>query len=80
MTKAHIQETQMYDDAYSPTAGRSPPGAEPAQQIANTRLAVRETLALAADRVGGRDLAPAVRRAGKTRRMAPLTFRAFTCP
>ena len=45
----------MYDDAYKQRGGASAPAPDPQQQIANTRLAVRETLLLAADRVGGVD-------------------------
>jgi hypothetical protein len=45
----------LYDDAYKQPDGASPPATEAEQQIANTRLAVRETLLLAADRVGGVD-------------------------
>ena len=45
----------MYDDAYKPGGGTPEPATEFEQRAAATRLAVREALSLAADRIGGVD-------------------------
>jgi hypothetical protein len=45
----------MYDDAYKRAGSTPSPSAEREERKAETRLAVREALTLAADRMGGVD-------------------------
>ena len=45
----------MYDDAYKAAGAPPVPATDLEQLAANTRVAVREALSLAADRIGGPD-------------------------